>query len=419
MTDAAAQTSAPPASTQGTPAQGTPVQGTPVLRVTLVILCGVVVALNVGKIPPSLPSLRDELMLSLVAAGLVVSALNVVGATSGGVIGLMIDRFGARRLVGAALLAAALGNAIGALAHAAPLLILGRLIEGVGFILTLSASPVLLQRLAAPKDRGLVMGFWGAFLPTASDIAVAAAPSLLAAGGWRLVWALLGGAAVVALAAFVAVEFRAPQPPRMGASKLADLGRAARTPALLWLGLAFAAFSFNYIGVLSFLPTWLIETQGLGLGVGAAAVIAYSAGNALGNVTGGMLLKRGVSPGHLIAASAAIGGVLALVMFLPGPPIELRLAAAVLFGAIGGWIPVSSFATAPRLAPEPRLAGAAMGLVVQLLNVGTLLGPVALTSAVDAAGSWSAAAGVLLAGSIVSCVAGLALAPHVRALTKG
>jgi MFS family permease len=390
---------------------------TPVARVALVIICGVVVALNVGKIPPSLPSLREELMLGLVAAGVVVSALNLIGATTGSMIGMLIDRVGARRMVGGALLAAALGNAIGALAHAPALLILGRLIEGLAFILTLSASPVLLQRLSAPKDRGLVMGFWGTFLPVASAIAVAAAPSLLHIGGWRLVWAILGATAVLALALFLLVELKAPEPPRAGAARIADLGRAWRTPALLWLGLAFAGFSFNYIGVLSFLPTWLIEAQGLPLWVGAAVTIPYALGNAVGNITGGMLLRRGVSAGRLIATAAAIVGVLALVMFLPGAPIAVRLVATVIFGSIGGWIPVSAFATAPRLAPEPKLAGAAMGLVVQMLNVGTLLGPIALTNAVEAAGSWSAAAGVLLLGAAFSFAAGLALLPHTRKLT--
>lgn len=398
------------------PAAAPAAQKTPVLRVTLVILCGIVVALNVGKIPPSLPSIRDELMLGLVAAGIVVSALNVIGATIGSFIGMLIDRIGARRMVGGALLAAAAGNAVGALAHAPSLLIAGRLIEGLAFILTLSASPVLLQRLAAPKDRGLVMGFWGTFLPVASAIAVASAPSLLHLGGWRLVWTILGATALAALAIYALVEMKSPEPAHGGPAKLADLGRAWRTPALLWLGLAFAGFSFNYIGVLSFLPTWLIESQGLPLWVGAAVTIPYALGNAVGNITGGMLLRRGVSPARLIAVAAVVTGVLSLVAFLPGTPAALRIAAVIVFGSLGGWIPVSAFHTAPRLAPEPRLAGAAMGLVVQMLNVGTLLGPIALTNAVDAAGDWSAAAGVLLLGAVLSLVAGLALTPHARAL---
>jgi hypothetical protein len=77
------------------------------------------------------------------------------------------------------------------------------------------------------------------------------------------------------------------------------------------------------------------------------------------------------------------------------------------------------FATAPRLAPEPRLAGAAMGLVVQLLNIGTRLGPVALTAAVDLAGSWTVAAAVVVAGLTVTLIAGLSARRDVQALGRG
>jgi predicted MFS family arabinose efflux permease len=392
---------------------------TPVARVALVVLCGIVIALNVGKIPPALPGVRAELMLGLTAAGLMVAALNLIGSTMGGVVGMLIDRLGARRMVGAALLASAAGNAVGALAPTAAWLIVGRLIEGLAFILILSVAPVLLQRLAAPRDRGLVMGFWGSFLPIGSALAVALAPGLLAAGGWRLVWSVVGGLSLLAFAAYALREAPAPAPEGGGEAQRGDLLAVARTRPVLYAGLAFAGFSFTYIGVLSFLPTWVIETQGLGLEVGAATIIAYSLGNAAGNVSGGVLLRRGVSAARLIAVAAAVSGLLTLAIFLPGPPVWARLAAAIAFGTIGGWIPVSVFATAPRLAPEPRLAGAAMGLTVQLLNVGTLLGPIALTGAVELAGTWTIAPAVLIAGAALSLGAGLALTRHAKALAHG
>jgi predicted MFS family arabinose efflux permease len=396
-----------------------PALRTSVARVALVVVCGIVVALNVGKIPPSLPDVRDDLMLGLTAAGLMVAAFNVIGATTGGVIGTMINRLGARRMVGAALLASAAGSVAGALAPSTAWLVASRMLEGLSFIFILTAAPVLLQRLAAPQDRGLVMGFWGAFLPIGTVVAVAAAPSLIAAGGWRLVWEIAGGLSLLAFVVFALREASAPIPEGGGEARLGDLLAVVRTPPVVLAGVAFAGFSFTYIGVMSFLPTWAIETQGLGLEVGAAAIIGFSLGNAAGNLSGGMLLRRGVSPARLIAVAAVVSGLLTLAIFLPGPPVWVRLAAAIAFGTIGGWIPVSVFATAPRLAGDPRLAGAAMGLVVQLLNVGTLLGPVAFTGAVDLAGTWTIAPAVLIAGAAVTLAAGLALERDVKALGRG
>jgi predicted MFS family arabinose efflux permease len=414
-----APTAAPESSRGSNSAASSAEPATPVLRVAVVILCGIVIALNVGKMPPSLPSLRGELMLGLVAAGFIVSALNLIGATTGGVIGVLVDRWGPRRMVGAALLSAAIGNFIGATAPSAIWLGLGRVFEGLGFILVLSAAPVLLQRLSAPRDRGMVMGFWGTFLPLGSAIAIASSPMLIHLGGsWRAVWIAAGGLALITLATLWALEASHHEPLGGGRSRLADLLLVARTPAILLAGLAFAGFSFSYIGVLSFLPTWLREAQGLSATAATATAIAYALGNAAGNITAGALLRRGVPASRLIVVAAAAVAALSLAAFLPGPPTWARLTAVVLMGSIGGWIPTSVFATAPRLAPEPRLAGAAMGLAVQLLNVGTLLGPIALTAAVDRAGTWTVACGVVIAGAATALCAGLALTPHVAALGR-
>ncbi|MCZ7653694.1 MAG: hypothetical protein M5R42_04485 [Rhodocyclaceae bacterium] len=46
------------------------------------VLCGVVVAMNVGKVPIAMTELRSEFGLSLVAAGWVSSMINTLGVTT-------------------------------------------------------------------------------------------------------------------------------------------------------------------------------------------------------------------------------------------------------------------------------------------------------------------------------------------------
>ena len=62
------------------------------------VLCGVVVAMNVGKVPIAMTELRSEFGLSLVAAGWVSSMINTLGVTTALLFGLLGDRVGAFRM---------------------------------------------------------------------------------------------------------------------------------------------------------------------------------------------------------------------------------------------------------------------------------------------------------------------------------
>jgi MFS family permease len=58
-----------------------------------------VAAFHVGKVPPSLPSIREELGATLRQAGWLLSTVNLMTAVGGMAIALSADRFGHRRLV--------------------------------------------------------------------------------------------------------------------------------------------------------------------------------------------------------------------------------------------------------------------------------------------------------------------------------
>ena len=72
-----------------------------------VLAAGVVSAFQIGKLPASLPVLRDDLGLGLVVAGWVISTISVVGVLTGMASGWISDRIGHRRtlLFGMAIMA--------------------------------------------------------------------------------------------------------------------------------------------------------------------------------------------------------------------------------------------------------------------------------------------------------------------------
>lgn len=99
----------------------------------------------------------------------VFSLLGVVGAIP---VGAWIARAGGRRLLFTGLLAIAVGSAIGAAAHGMAALLLGRVIEGAGFVLITIAGPAVLERIAPPARKDLAFAIWSCFMPAGMAIAL-------------------------------------------------------------------------------------------------------------------------------------------------------------------------------------------------------------------------------------------------------
>jgi predicted MFS family arabinose efflux permease len=142
------------------------VAGAGSLHVWLLIGTGVVAAAQIGKAIISVPMIRSDLMLGLDLAGLVVATFATLGATVGIGAGVVVGRLGARRSLIGGMVAIGLGNAIGAGAPDALVLLEARIIEGAGFLGVVLAIPSILARVVRRGARDFVMGAWSAYMPT-------------------------------------------------------------------------------------------------------------------------------------------------------------------------------------------------------------------------------------------------------------
>jgi MFS family permease len=128
--------------------------------------CGVVAATNVGKMAIALPSLRQEMLLSLVAAGWVVSMFNTMALTTGLFFGLISDRFGPMKLCRLGLLFTIVGGLTGILSHTEEVLLLSRFLEGAGFISIVVSAPALISAASSSDKRRLALSVWTSYMPT-------------------------------------------------------------------------------------------------------------------------------------------------------------------------------------------------------------------------------------------------------------
>jgi MFS family permease len=377
-------------------------------RIWVLLLAGVVCAMQIGKVPPALPLLSADLGVDLVASAWILSMFSAVGALSGSVAGAFADRLGARRVTVASLLVMALAAATGGGAHSAALLLVSRALEGAGFVVTVVAIPSLLTAAAIEPDRRFVPSLWGAYMPVGIAVALAAAPPILSALGWRWWWEL-NAALLAALALALAWSNARAHPGRTRyAEQLPSLFRASLLrPGTRLLALMFACYAFQFLAIMGFLPT-ILQQRGLSSGAAGGLTALAVIANAAGNLSAGWLFTRGATPRLLMCSGIAVMVVAECVVFSRALPAWLQYFGAVAFSAVGGLVPASIFTAIPRVAPADARS-TTMGIVVQASHIGQLLGPPTVALVAAMVGGWHASPLVLVPVAAIGLAAALSL----------
>ncbi|MDO9505652.1 MAG: MFS transporter [Hydrogenophaga sp.] len=381
----------------------------------IVFVVGVSCALHIGKLPVAIPVLRDAMQLTLVQAGFLLSLVQLAGMTLGLAVGLMADRLGPRRVMLAGLVLLAMGSAMGAAAPGAGLLLLSRVVEGVGFLLAVLPAPGLLRRRvlhAATLSRAL--GWWGAYMPLGTALALLMGGGLLGQVGWRWAWvalSVLSLASAALLARSVAPDVvSAAAKPGNGVAWGPRLRRTLTSPGPWWVALAFFLYSGQWLAVVGFLPTIYAQAGYAAATVGGLSALAAGI-NMLGNIGAGRLLSRGVPPGVLLALGFCAMGLGSVIAFAAsGHPVAQYLAVLV-FSGVGGLIPGTLFGLAVVLAPGEDTVSTTVGWMQQFSALGQFIGPPLVAWVATQAGGWQSTWWVTVASSVL----GLMLAGRLQA----
>ena len=381
----------------------------------IVILAGVAAAMHMAKLPPALPVLRQELGISLVQAGFLLSLVQLASMGLGIVAGLTADGIGLKRSMVIGLVVMFGAGLAGGWAHDVGTLLALRALEGLGILMTTVPAPSLVRRCVPLAQAMRMLGFWGAYMPFGAALALLCGPAVIERAGWPGWWwliALFSG--VMALL----VHWRVPADPAHAPSSApaAAEGWGARLRGTLgaggpWLAaLTFCCYSAQWLAVVGFLPS-LYAQSGWGGALGAVLTALVAAVNMIGNIASGRLLSRGVTPRALLwsgFAAMALGAFLAFSAWTQHWPVP-RYLGALLFSAVGGLIPGSLFGLASRLAPSDRTVSTTVGWIMQWSAVGQVGGPPLAAWVASRVGGWQltwmvtgacCVCGALLAGLI-------------------
>lgn len=357
----------------------------------VVFVASVAVATNRFKVPPLLPTLMDELSVDMVTGGWLMSVSSLAGVLLAVPGAFLIARLG---LKAAGLLALAFvigGSIAGALATSAAVLLAGRVLEGVSVALIAVVAPTAINQWFEPRDRGLPMGIWAAWVPVGNVIAFNSAHPLMEVAGWRSVWWAGALLAFVALL-LTALVVRSPdQPVAEGGIPQVSAGALLQmmgTPSAWLLGLTFGAFGFCLIGFNTWAPTYLTAVLGIepaaANGYASLMFLAAIPANLLAGWLMGVLMRRHL----LLPASFVATGLLFFWGFRLGGTASV-VPYMLALGFASNLIPSVVFVLTPETMPNVAYAGLAMGILMTLSHLGALTGPPAL-GAVLRAGSWAA-----------------------------
>ncbi|MGN0038381.1 MAG: nitrate/nitrite transporter [Coriobacteriales bacterium] len=374
-----------------------PAKAWAVLAVTY--LASVCAPLCQFKIPPLaswlFPAFHGQ--LDAVSFGTLMSAIAIIGVILAFPAAFIARKIGLKNVILLSVACLGVGSALGGFATSLNVLMVSRLLEGVGIGLIGVAAPSCVTIWFPRKTRGVALGIWATWVPVGSVLSFNVVPPLAIAGGYQLPFFVIAGVCLLAFILFAAV-FTMPQ----GAS--ADMGlegsfkesfKYLKNRRIWILGAVFFLFSFATIGIMNTYYNTFLETQ-LGMEPQRAAFLSsliMAISIVAAPVTGRISDKVPIGRKYIV-------GIVMMVILLPtaffmfntgGGALAIMWVVIILQGVGGGMCGGSLRPMAPIIMPQTAM-GATMGMAIMQFcqNMGSAVGS-PLSGAVMSTFGWDMA----------------------------
>jgi MFS transporter, DHA1 family, inner membrane transport protein len=375
-------------------------------RIVLLLSGGVVASAQIGKAIVAIPLIRADLGFGLDVAGLIVAVFATLGATLGVPAGVVVRRLGARRALVGGMSAIAVGNLIGATAQGEAVLLLARIVEGVGFFGVVLTIPSLLAIIVDDDRREFVMAMWSAYMPAGITLMLALGPAVDRIG-WRGLW-LSSACLASAYAALLAWSMRDLPAIASRNDQKNSIFSILRNPRCVVLALAFFAYSCQIFSLVFALPFLLTSTTGIDFGRAGLLSAGILAVSTLGHASSGFALRAGMPLWGNVAAAFLMFALSTFPIYQAGAPVPVAIGFAALALGVGGLAPGALYAAVPHVAPRTIDVPPAIGLLQQASNLGQFAGPCVLGWWAHTFG-WGAAPGLIVPAALCGLLSALAI----------
>jgi MFS family permease len=337
-----------------------------VFSVTLMAMLGV------ASVTPAFPRVAVALEVSPESVGLLVSAFTFPGVLLAPALGVLADRMGRKLVLIPSLLVFGLAGAACALARDFEVLLVLRVLQGVGGAALGAINLTLIGDLYSGSRRTTAMGYNSAVLSIGTAV-YPAVGGALATAAWFWPFALPIAAVPVALF----VLFTLDGPPTavaqgLGAYLRSAVSAMARVEVVILFAGGLTTFVLIYGAYLTFLPFVLEARFGASpLGIGAVFAVA-SVSTACTSAVLGRLAAH-IGEGRLVVIG--FGTYVATMLAMPSVEVWWQQGLTVMaFGAANGIVIPSILSQLASAAPQEYRA-AMMSVNGMVLRLGQTLGP--------------------------------------------
>ncbi|MGW0218702.1 MFS transporter [Micromonospora chokoriensis] len=433
-------------------------------------------AVQQSLVNPVLPVLREELGTTQSGIGWVVTAFLISASVSTPVLGRLGDRYGKERFLVVALVGLAIGTLISALAQTIEVMIVGRLVQGIGGGVLPLAFGII--RDEAPRERmvgaigaaaaltavgagvGTVLAgplnaafgvrslFWipmalAVVATVAAHLVVPPSPSRRAGriswlaavlmAGWLVAlllplaqgptWGWSSGPVVGLLAASVVLAATWAGVERRSVSPLVDL-RMMRLPAIWATNLVSLLSGVGLFAIIAFLPVFIQTPSASGYGFGVSVtqvgllLLPMAVLMSLTGLASARLINRFGARAVLVAATLLNVAALALLAVAHQHLWQVVLASTVFGAAFGA--ASATMSTVINVAVDSGDTGVANGVNANLRTIGGAVGAALMGGILSASTGWGGlpTEGAFTVGFAALGVAGLLALPAALAVPQ-
>jgi cyanate permease len=289
-------------------------------------------------------------------------------------------------------------------------LLLARFGIVVSFVLATPARPLIMQQWVAPPQYALVQSVGLSLHSTLLATAISSSVFLITfAGSWRYGYMALGCFFVLHAITWIIVA-------REKAAPVKGLQRALQSyqeplVKVLWtypqgwlIGITMFALSATWTGVVTFLPTLLLEQHGMALAVSGPILGCLYYVLIPGSPLGGWLSKNVTNRRYLLLVPAICNVIFGIAITFTSSPWGLML---LLTGTGSLWIVSSVIEVLPFEFPgiQPREVAVIVSLVRVLMGVGFAAGPMLVGWVATSTGSLQTGLFVLGLCTVIGVIA--------------
>lgn len=253
-------------------------------------------AICMNKVAPVLINIQEDLAISSSAqAGLLMSIFTFSGIILSIPMGVLTTKYGTFKTGLFSLICIIAGSVLGAVSGGYGMMLISRLIEGVGLMFLGTIGPAAVARAFAGRNSGTAMGLLMCYMSFGQIVALNIAPIVAASSSWRNFWwisAVFGGVALVLWLLLVRDEKSDDTAAEVQTGEKVTLGQVLSNKNMLLVCVGFFTYCVVHFGVFNYLPTYMTEVGGISATkAGSLTSIASLIGIPIG-ILGGVLADK-------------------------------------------------------------------------------------------------------------------------------